>query len=125
TVVASNPMDYNKDTDFYSGVSKVLAEKPDVLFIGGASEPTALVAKQARELGFKGGFLIMDQAKLDEMSTVTGGYQMLEGGTGVVPLVDYGTPATQSYVERYKKIYKQTPGSEAGLNYFATYMFVE
>jgi branched-chain amino acid transport system substrate-binding protein len=125
TVVANNPMDYNKDTDFYSGVSRVLAEKPDVLFIGGASEPTALVAKQARELGFKGGFIIMDQAKLDEMAKVTGGYKMLEGGTGVVPLVDYGTPETASYVERYRKVYKDNPGSEAGLNYFATYMFVE
>lgn len=124
-VVASNPMDYNKDTDFYSGVSRVLAEKPDVLFIGGASEPTALVVKQARELGFKGGFIIMDQAKLDEMALVTGGYQMLEGGTGVVPLIDYDTPETESYVQRYRKIYKENPGSEAGLNYFATFMFVE
>ncbi|HEX5515029.1 MAG TPA: ABC transporter substrate-binding protein, partial [Gammaproteobacteria bacterium] len=53
-VVADNSLDYNKDTDFYSGVSRVLAAKPDVLFIGGASEPTALVVKQARELGFKG-----------------------------------------------------------------------
>ena len=30
-------MDYNKSADFYTGVSKVLAEKPDVMFIGGAS----------------------------------------------------------------------------------------
>ena len=52
TVVAENPMSYNRATDFYSGVSKALAAKPDVLFVGGASEPTALVVKQARELGF-------------------------------------------------------------------------
>uniref|UniRef100_A9U588 Predicted protein n=5 Tax=cellular organisms TaxID=131567 RepID=A9U588_PHYPA len=42
TVVAENAMSYNRATDFYSGVSKALAEKPDVLFVGGASEPTAL-----------------------------------------------------------------------------------
>ena len=47
-------MSYNKDTDFYSGVSRVVAAKPDVMFIGGASEPTALVVKTARELGFTG-----------------------------------------------------------------------
>ncbi len=74
TVVADNPMSYNKSTDFYSGVSKALADKPDVLFIGGASEPTGLVAKQARELGFKGGFIIMDQAKMNEMKPIVGGY---------------------------------------------------
>jgi branched-chain amino acid transport system substrate-binding protein len=124
-VVAENPMDYNKDTDFYSGVSRVLAAKPDVLFIGGASEPTALVVKQARELGFKGGFIIMDQAKLDEMEKVTNSWKMLEGSVGVMPLVTYGTPETESYVERYRKIYKKDPGSEAGLNYFAAHLMVE
>jgi branched-chain amino acid transport system substrate-binding protein len=69
-VVAENPMSYNRATDFYSGVSRVLAAKPDVLFIGGASEPTALVVRQARELGFKGGFAIIDQAKMDEIVAV-------------------------------------------------------
>jgi branched-chain amino acid transport system substrate-binding protein len=39
-VVAENPMSYNKDTDFYSGVSRAVSAKPDVMFIGGASEPT-------------------------------------------------------------------------------------
>lgn len=124
-VVANNPMDYTKDTDYYSGVSKALAAKPDVLFIGGPSEPTALVVKQARELGFKGGFIIMDQAKLDEMGKVLGGYKMLEGATGVTPLQHYGSAATDAYVERFKKTYKEIPGSEAGLNYFTVYMFAE
>lgn len=124
-VVADNPMDYNKDTDFYSGVSRVLAAKPDVLFIGGASEPSALVVQQARELGFKGGFIIMDQAKMDEMQKVTNSWDMLEGSVGVMPLVSYGTPGTESYVERYRKLHKKDPGSEAGLNYFATYAVVE
>jgi len=76
-IVADNPMSYNRSTDFYSGVSKALAAKPDVLFIGGASEPTGLVAKQARDLGFKGGFIVMDQAKLNEMKPIVGSYQAL------------------------------------------------
>ena len=36
-VVAYNPMDYNKSTDFYTGVSLLIAADPDVMFIGGAS----------------------------------------------------------------------------------------
>jgi hypothetical protein len=43
------------------------------------------VAKQARELGFKGGFVIIDQAKMDEMAKVIGGYGPLEGAIGVLP----------------------------------------
>ncbi|HYF44526.1 MAG TPA: ABC transporter substrate-binding protein [Ramlibacter sp.] len=117
-VVADNPMSYNKATDFYSGVSRVIAAKPDVMFIGGASEPTALVVKQARELGFKGGFIIIDQAKMDEMAKVIGGYQQLEGSIGVLPVVDDPSPTTKAFVERFTKAYPgRTPSSEVSLNY--------
>lgn len=124
-IVAENPMDYNKDTDFSAGVSKSLAANPDVLFVGGASEPTALVIKTARELGFKGGFIVMDQAKMDEMAAVLGGFEMLEGAIGVTPLVNYEGQATKQFVEKYKQIYGKNPGSEAGYHYLTTYMFVE
>jgi branched-chain amino acid transport system substrate-binding protein len=121
-VVAENPMSYNRATDFYSGVSRVLASKPDVLFIGGASEPTGLVVKQARELGFKGGFVIIDQAKMDEMSAVTGGYQPLEGSIGVLPLIDDPAPDSRAFVERFKKAYPgRNPSSEVSLNYTAVH----
>ena len=120
TVVAENPMSYNRATDFYSGVSKALAAKPDVLFVGGASEPTALVVKQARELGFKGGFVVMDQAKLDEMARVVGGYETIEGAIGVLPVSADPSPPNQSFIERFSKKYNgRIPGSEALWNYTA------
>lgn len=126
TVVAENPMSYNRATDFYSGVSKALAEKPDVLFVGGASEPTALVIKQARELGFKGGFVVMDQAKLDEMARVVGGYGPLEGAIGVMPVSEDSQPDNKAFVERFGKAYPgRIPGSEALWNYTAVYATVK
>jgi branched-chain amino acid transport system substrate-binding protein len=125
-VVADNPMSYNRATDFYSGVSRVLASKPDVLFIGGASEPTGLVVKQARELGFKGGFVIIDQAKMDEMGQVTGGYAPLEGSIGVLPMVDDTAPDSKAFVERFRKMYPgRTPSSEVSLNYTAVHATVQ
>lgn len=117
-VVAENPMSYNRATDFYSGVSRVLASKPDVLFVGGASEPTGLVIKQARELGFKGGFVIIDQAKMDEIGKITGGYGPLEGSIGVLPVVEDSTPVTKAFVERFRKVNPgRDPSSEVSLNY--------
>lgn|GEM_PF-6965659 len=92
SIVADNAMSYNRATDFYSGVSRVLAAKPDAMFIGGPSEPAGLVAQQARELGFKGGFIVMDQAKLDEVAKATNGYAPLNGAIGVLPLADDSTP---------------------------------
>jgi branched-chain amino acid transport system substrate-binding protein len=119
-------MSYNRATDFYSGVSRVLAAKPDVMFIGGASEPTGLVVKQARELGFKGGFVIIDQAKMDEMGQVTGGYGPLEGSIGVLPVVDDSAPDSKAFVERYRKMFPgRTPSSEVMLNYTAVWATVQ
>jgi branched-chain amino acid transport system substrate-binding protein len=125
-VVADNPMSYNRATDFYSGVSRVLAAKPDVLFIGGASEPTGLVVKQARELGFKGGFILIDQAKMDEMGQVTGGYGPLEGSIGVLPVIDDSAPDAKAFVERYRKMFPgRTPSSEVMLNYTTVWATVQ
>jgi len=120
-VVGNNPMSYTKATDFYTGVSRALADKPDVMFVGGPSEPTALVVKQARELGFKGGFIIMDQAKMDEMAKVTNGLGMLEGSIGVLPLVDDARPAAQAYNTRYKKLNGRDATTEMSLNYTMTW----
>jgi branched-chain amino acid transport system substrate-binding protein len=122
-IVAENLMSYNRATDFYTGVSKVLASKPDVLFIGGASEPTGLVIKQARELGFKGGFFIIDQAKLDEIGKVTSGYGTLDGSIGVLPLIEDQTPSAKAFVDRFRKAYPgRDPSSEVSLNYTAVYL---
>ncbi|ALA71748.1 ethanolamine utilization protein EutJ [Geobacillus stearothermophilus 10] len=124
-VVYKSSIDFTKDTDFFTIVTNALKEKPDVLFIGGPSEPTAKVAKQARELGFKGGFIIMDQAKLDEMKRVTGSYDMLEGSIGVMPLVESDEPAVPEFVKNYRAKFNEDPGSEAAYNYLALYAFVE
>jgi len=121
-IVGNNPMSYTKATDFYTGVSRAIAEKPDVMFVGGPSEPTALVVKQARELGFKGGFIVMDQAKMDEMAKVTNGLSMLEGSIGVMPLVNDTRPAAQAYNAKYKKLHDgRDATTEMSLNYTMTW----
>ncbi|WP_431276868.1 ABC transporter substrate-binding protein [Variovorax ureilyticus] len=123
TIASNNPMSYNRSADFYSGVSRVLAEKPDVLFVGGPSEPTALVVKQARELGFKGGFLIMDQAKLDEMAKVTEGLGPLEGSIGVLPVSYDERVGPKTFAAAYRKAYgaDKDPTTESSYNYAMTH----
>ncbi|EON92264.1 branched-chain amino acid ABC transporter substrate-binding protein LivK [Marinobacter lipolyticus SM19] len=124
-VVSDTPMDYNKSADFFTGVSRIIAEAPDVMFVGGASEPTGLVVQQARQMGFQGGFIVMDQAKIDEVAKVAGGLDMVEGAIGVVPLSVYETDAAKDFIERYKAEYGKMPGSEAAYNYLALHALVE
>lgn len=124
-IVYNSSIDFNTETDYFTTVSNALQNNPDVLFVGGPSEPTALVIKQARELGFKGGFIIMDQAKLDEIAAVLGGMEMLEGSSGTLPLINSIEPENQKFFDDYKEKYGKNPGSEAGYHYLAMYLFVE
>lgn len=120
-VVSNNPMSYNTSTDFYSGMGRTLADKPDVLLLGGPSEPTALVAKQARELGFEGGFIFMDQAKYNDMARVLGDYSLLEGSIGIVPTEPTIRPESAAFIDEFVTNHPEYKGkdlnSEMILNY--------
>ena len=114
TLGNNNGVDYNTTVDYSSAVTKALSEKPDVLFIGGPSQPTALVVKAAREQGFKGGFIVMDQAKFEQMTSIIP-QAYLNGSVGVLPVAEY--PGTQVFSAQYQRLYKKVPPSEASLNY--------
>lgn len=119
TVGRDNGVDYNTTTDFTGAVSRALADDPDVLFIGGPSQPTALVIRAAREQGFEGGFLIMDQAKFMEMLDIVP-MEALEGAVGVYPQSEYPTEGTPGWVARYYETFGadfQSPTSEVAINY--------
>ncbi|WP_051662975.1 ABC transporter substrate-binding protein [Alicyclobacillus macrosporangiidus] len=126
TVLTNNGVDYNTTTDFSSVVSKALSEHPDVLFVGGPSQPTALVIKAARDQGFKGGFVVMDQAKFESMSGIVT-QDMLNGAVGVMPLEKYPGPGTSQFIQAFKQAYGQdkVPNSENALNYQAMWAFAE
>lgn len=113
-----NSVDYATVSDFAGPVSKALAEKPDAIFVGGPSQPTALIMEEARKQGFKGSFLVMDQAKLDEMATVTK-LDNLKNSVGVLPVAEYEDPGTEDFLKKFadKAGDKKVATSETALNY--------
>lgn len=119
-VVGTNGgVDYNTTTDFTGPVSRALAEDPDVLFVGGPSQPTALVIRAARQQGFRGGFFLMDQAKFMEMRALVP-MESLEGAMGAYPQEWYPAPGTVSFVRRYYERFGedfQSPTSEVAIPY--------
>ena len=119
-LLTNNEIDYNTTTDFSSVASKALSEKPDVLFVGGPSQATALVIKAAREQGFKGGFVIMDQAKFEEMNKLVP-MEMLENSVGVMPMIHHPDFRAARFVEKYrqKKGADRDPPREVSLTYGA------
>jgi len=122
TIVADSPANYYTETDYSTPITACLAADPDIMLIGGPSAPTALVVEQARNLGFEGGFLLVDQAKIDYVANVLGGFELLENSMGVSAVSHYPYAATPAYVDKAKQLYnKEVITSETPLNYCAMY----
>ncbi len=120
-VTADKPANYYAETDFSAPLTAVLATKPDVMLIGGPSATTALVIEQARSMGFKGGFIVADQAKPDYMAQILKGTQIMGDliGTGAVDSLP--APGATDFGRRYKAAYKRMVTWECALNYTATH----
>ena len=102
TISDVSPADYSKETDYYTHLTKVIAGNPDAILLIGPSEPAALIVKQARELGFKGKFILGDQAKLDEMQKVVS-LDKMEGTIAVTPLYHRPIKDAPAFSAAYKK----------------------
>jgi branched-chain amino acid transport system substrate-binding protein len=116
SIVAEALSNYYTETDYTPYITKALAANPDVLFIGGPSDPTALVIDQARSLGFKGGFITMDQAKIDGMAE-TLGWDKMNGTIGVIPVVNSTAPYMPTFMQQYKDQYNKLVTWETAINY--------
>ncbi|MCR3722121.1 MULTISPECIES: ABC transporter substrate-binding protein [Prauserella salsuginis group] len=117
-VLSDNSIDYATVSDFAGPVSRTLADNPDVIFLGGPSQPTAVIIEEARRQGYEGSFLLMDQAKFEEMEEFTDP-ENLNNAIGVKPVRDYDDPGTDDLLDAYaEKVTKKQPvTSEVALNY--------
>jgi len=116
TITADKPANYYTETDFSSPLAAAIATNPDVMLIGGPSATTALVIEQARGMGFKGGFIMIDQAKQDYIAKVLRSSKTmgnLIGTGGVVSVTMPGGIFEKQYTERYKRMVTW----ECALNY--------
>jgi len=114
-----------KDQDYKPILTKVKAQNPDLLYIPGYYEDVGKIVKQARELGITVPVLgadAWDSPVLVEM----GGPQALNNTyfTNFYSIEDKN-PASNKFVEAYKKEYGKTPDSMAAMGYDAAYLLVD
>ncbi len=117
TITIDKPSNYYTETDFSAPLTAALATKPDAMLIGGPSATTALVIEQARGMGFKGGFMLIDQAKMDYIAEILKGVKLMENTIGVAGAMTVFVPITRDWEKRYKVISKRSPTSEVLRNY--------
>lgn len=117
TITQDKPVNYYKETDFSASLTAIMDTKPDVMLIGGPSATTALVIEQARGMGYKGGFIMIDQAKPDTISEILKGAKLMENTISVAGAMTVSVPITKAFEKRYKASYKRSITSEVLRNY--------
>lgn len=114
-----------KDQDFKSILTKIKAQNPELIYLPGYYEDVGKIIKQARELGIMIPILggdAWDSPRLVEL----GSPQALNNTyfTNFYSVQDTN-PASQAFVEAYKKEYGQLPDSMAAMGYDAVYLLVD
>ena len=114
-----------KDQDFKSILTKIKAQNPEIIYLPGYYDDVGKIIKQARELGITVPILggdAWDSPRLVEL----GGPQALNNTyfTNFYSVQDTN-PASQVFVEAYKKEYGQLPDSMAAMGYDAVYLLVD
>ena len=98
-ITADKPANYYTRTDFVGPLTAAIASNPDGILIGGPTGTTALVIEQARKMGYKGGFMIVDQAKMDGIAQLLDGTKLMENSMGVTTMAGIPAPATNTFIK--------------------------
>lgn len=111
-------------TDFKAQLTKIIASKPDVIYVSDFYNDVALIAKQARELGYKGPLLGgdgWDSPKLTEI----GGAALNNGFYTNHYAPEDKNPIVQEFVKKYNAKYKKIPDALGVLAYDAMYVLLD
>ncbi len=107
TITVDKPANYYRDTDFSTHLTAAMATKPDAMLIGGPSAPTALVIEQARAIGFKGGFIIIEQARMDYISYILRGTKLIGNAIGLTAASQTPLPAAVRFRNMFRATHKR------------------
>ena len=112
------------DLDFKSQLTAVKSKKADLLFIPGFYTEAGLIARQARELNFKGALLGGDGWDGEQLTEIGG--DSIAGGYFSNHYSDEDkSPIVQEFVTKFKVKYHETPNSSAVLGYDAVLVAVD
>ncbi len=111
-------------TDFKAQLTKIIAAGPEVLYVSDYYNDVALIAKQARELGFKGPMVGGDG--WDSPKLVEIGGAAVEGGFFTNHYAaDDTTPVVQEFVKKYTAKFNAAPDALAVLGYDGCYLLFD
>lgn len=116
-ITADKPANYYMETDFSAQLTAALATKPDFMLVGGPSGATALVVEQARGMGFKGGFVFIDQVQVDAVAEMLHGRKLIGNAVTVAGIRTMPDGPPKRWAQKYQNIYKKAATWEGSLHY--------
>lgn len=124
TIVAKEGF-VTEDKDFRATLTKIIATKPDVLYVPSYYEQDGLIAKQARELGYTNPIVGADGWDSGKLLEIAGAEALQE----VYFTNHYSAFSTDEkvakFVNKYKENYGSVPDALAALGYDGAYLIVD
>lgn len=111
-------------TDFKAQLTKILAAKPDVIYISDYYNDVALIAKQARELGYNGPLVGGDGWDSPDLVKI-GGTAVENGYFTNHFSKDDPRPIVQEFVKKYQAKFGKVPDALAALAYDAMVIMLD
>jgi len=113
------------DQDFTAQLTNAISNNPDVIFSSGYYGEAALLAKQARELGYEGVLMGGDAWDAPELIEIAG-----DAAEGLVFSTHYDpagatTPTSKKFVDMYEAKFGRAPNAFAALGYDAYMLLVD
>ena len=113
-----------KDQDFSAQLTKIIASRPDFIFLPENYSFVALIVPQARDLGYKGPFMGSDAWGSAELMTLC-----KDACKGLFFSTHYAAAgaqgATKEFIDKYKKKYGYVPDDVAALTWDAVSLMAE
>ncbi|MEJ0018812.1 MAG: ABC transporter substrate-binding protein [Acetobacteraceae bacterium] len=111
-------------TDFYPQLSTLLPGEPDAIVLTTVCQPSAIVIKQARELGFKGVFINSAACSGEEMLKLLPADQV-EGTLFELGSWGFSEPTIDAFKKAYEDRFKLLPQLISGLGFEGTRWLVK
>ncbi len=111
-------------TDFKAQLTKIVQAKPDMVYVSDYYNDVGLIAKQIRELGFKGPLVGGDGWDSPDLVKI-GGTAVENGFFTNHYAPEDSRPIVQDFVKKYSAKFKGTPDALAALAYDAMYIMLD
>ncbi len=105
------------DQDFTAQLTDALNKHPDVLYVPGYYPEIALMARQARQLGYNGPILAGDGAEAPELVKIGGSAVNGVYYTSHFNAQNPFTKVGKEFVKKYEEMYKEAPSALAALGF--------